>query len=86
MAPGRNSKLTSASVRAKKVQVSELHEIAPVASLGKIKNIGSDNARKFKKECSREQRQINERERVREKGSSLRIARNPTSCNIRPNK
>ena len=58
------SKLTSVSADAKKVRVSELREIAPIAALGQINNIGSERARKFKKECSREQLQINERKRA----------------------
>ena len=48
----------SASVHAKKVEVLVLREIAPVASLGQINNIGSDRARKFRKEGCREQRKI----------------------------
>ena len=76
----------STSARAKKVVASELREIAPIVSLGQINNIGIDRAQKFKKECSQEQRQINERESVGEKGSSLRIARNRTSSIIRLNK
>ena len=73
-APGSNGKLTNANARAKKVVVLELHEIALIASLDQINNIGSNRARKFKKECTWEQRQIEEHERSREKGSCLRIA------------
>ena len=72
--------------RAKKVVVSELHEIALVASLGQINNIGSDRVRKFKMECSQVQWQIKESERAREKCWSHRIARNRSSSIIRPNK
>ena len=52
----------SASACAKKVTVTELPEIAPVASLGQIANNGTNRARKFKMEGSSEQQQINERE------------------------
>ena len=73
-----NGKLTCASARAKNFAVSDLREIAFVASLGQIYNIASDRARKFKEDCTREQRQINAHERTCEKCWSLRIARNRT--------
>ena len=47
-APRSNDKLMSTSTRAKKVGVSELREIAPVASVGQIIKIGTDRAQKFK--------------------------------------
>ena len=72
--------------RANKVRVSELREIAPVASLGQIIYIGSDRTRKLQKDYAREQRKIKERERTREKFWSLRITQNRTSSIIRPNK
>ena len=80
-----NGKLTSVSARGKKVAISKLREIVKVASLGQINKIENDCAGKYKKECSREQRKINEHERAREKGSSFKIARNRTSSIIRPN-
>ena len=73
-------------MRTKKVGLTELREITRVLSLGQINNIGHECARKFKKECFREQRQINERERAREKYWKLRIEQNRASKIIRPNK
>ena len=81
----RNDKLMSTSAHAKVVAVSELPEIAPVASIGQINNIGCDHMSKFKKEGSREQRQNNKRERACKIGLSLRLARNRTSSIFRPN-
>ena len=66
-APESNRKLTRASARAKKVSISKLCEIAAVASLGQINNIGNDRAQKFKKECSWEQWLINVLQQARAK-------------------
>ena len=83
MAPGSYDKLMSASASGKNVGVSELRKITLVASLGKINNVGSVRAQKFRKGCAWGQRQINERLRVLEKCYSLRIAQNRTSSIIR---
>ena len=70
---------------AKMVAVSESREIARVAYLGKIINIGSDRARKLEEESSREDRDISECDRARENGCRFRIARNRTGSIFRPN-
>ena len=67
MAPESNGKSTRVSKCAKNVAVLDLREIAPVESIGQINNIGSDRAQKFKKDVSRDQRQINERNCARAK-------------------
>ena len=71
--------------RAKEVVVSELCEIAWVAYLGQITNIGSSRAQKLKKERSRECRDISVCEWVHEIGCSHGIARNRTGSIFRPN-
>ena len=75
---GRAEILAYAIARVKKVAVSESREIARVAYLGQITNVGNGRARKLLKERSREGRDISVREWAREKVSRLGIARNRT--------
>ena len=67
------------------VAVSELCEIARVAYLGQITNIGSGRAWKLLKERCREGRDISVHDWAHEKGCRLRIARNQTGSIFRPN-
>ena len=60
----------------KKVIVSELREIARVAYLGQITNIGSGRARKLLIERTREARENSVHDWAHEKGCCLKITRN----------
>ena len=66
---------------AKKVAVSESREIACVAYLGQIMNIGSGRARNLIKECSRDCQDIG----VRDNGCRLKTARNRMGIICWPN-
>ena len=69
----------------KKVAVSESREIAWVAYLGQITNIGSGHAQKLDKECSREGRDISVRDKLFDIGCRLIFARNRTVSIFNPN-
>ena len=71
--------------RAKIVAFSELREIARVAYLGQIMNIGSCLTRKLYQERSWEVWVISVRDWAREKGCHLEIARNHMGSIFRPN-
>ena len=62
-----------------------MSEIAWVAYLGHITNIGSGHAQKLLKELSRESRDISVRDKLLEGGRSLRIARNQLGSISRAN-
>ena len=72
-------------VCAKKVAVSESLEIAWVAYLGQITNIGSGRVQKLSKEHSLEGRDISMRDWAHEKGCRLRIAGTRTCSIFTPN-
>ena len=76
--------LACAIVRAKKVAVSESREIARVAYLAQITNIGSGRGRKFYKERFREGGDISVRDCARKKGCRLKVAWNHTGSIFRP--
>ena len=84
-APERTGILVCAIAQAKKVAVSESHEITRLAYLGEITNIGGGRARKLLKECSWEGRDISLRDWARERGDPLGLARNRTGSIFRPN-
>ena len=69
----------------KNVGILESREIARVAYLGQITNIGTGCVQKLLKELSQECRDIGVRDCVREKGCCLRVARNRTGSIFRPN-
>ena len=83
-APERAGIVACAIGHAKKVAISESHEIAHVDYLGQIMNIESSRARKLFKECSRKGSEISMHDWAREKGCHLRITRNRTSSIFRP--
>ena len=83
--PERARIIWCAVARAKKVVLLESREIALVASLGQIMNIGSSHARKLQKERSREGRDISMHDKLLEKGCRLRVALNRTGSIFTPN-
>ena len=84
-APWRARILAYAINYTKKVAVTKSREIARVAYLGQITNIGSYCARKLIKERSRGGRDISGHDCLWENGCHLKIARNSTGSKVRPN-
>ena len=84
-APGRTGIIACTTSYSKMVAVSELREIARVAYLGQITNIGSRRVWKLYNERSWEGRDISVHVCAREKGYRLRISWNRTCSTFRPN-
>ena len=84
-APRRAEILACAISYSKQVAVSESCELARVAYLSQITNIGSGCARKLYKERSREGWDISVRVCTRENGCRFRISPNQTCSTFRPN-
>ena len=84
-APGKVEILACTIALVKKVAVSKSREIARVAYLGQITNIGSCCARKFEKERSQEEQDISVGDKLLEIDCRLRIARNRSGRIFRSN-
>ena len=84
-APWRARILACAIARTKMDAVSESREMALIALIGQIMNIGSGRARKFQMERSRDGLKISMRDKLLEKGCSIKITRDRTGSIFRPN-